>query len=74
MSAGLDYLKGWADPEPYQPKPRLRPDLCAEHDHPGVTFNPWHDKTWCLCGEVIRDGDVATWAAHPGGPLSGEPR
>lgn len=48
---------------------RKRPDLCVEHGHPGVTYNPWADATWCLCGEVVRDGDQATHAACCGGPL-----
>lgn len=48
---------------------RKRPDLCADHGHPGVTFNPWHDKTWCLCGDVVRDGNHFTHAACCGGPL-----
>ena len=51
---------------------RKRPDLCAEHGHPGVTFNPWMGKTWCLCGEIVREGDSATHAACCGGPLEGE--
>lgn len=53
------------DPSPT----RKRPDLCAEYDHPGVTFNPWQDRTWCLCGEVVRDGNHFTHAACCGGPL-----
>ena len=51
---------------------RKRPGLCAEHGHPGVTFHPREDKTWCLCGEVIRDGNHHTHAACCGGPLSGD--
>lgn len=50
-------------------KTRPRPDLCAEHDHPGCTYNPWSNKTWCLCGEVVRDGNHATHAACCDGPL-----
>lgn len=34
-----------------------RPDLCAAHDHPGVTYNPWTDSTWCLCGERAQAGN-----------------
>ena len=56
---------GVASPSPKQ----KRPDLCAEHDHPGVTYNPQMDKTWCLCGDVIRDGNHHTHAACCGGPL-----
>lgn len=35
---------------------RTRPDLCATHGHPGVTFNPLHDYTSCLCGERRYEG------------------
>lgn len=56
--------------DPGQPsRTRKRPDLCAEHGHPGCTYNPWQDKTWCLCGAVVRDGDQATHADCCGGPL-----
>ena len=56
--------------DPGSPSPtRKRPDLCAEHGHPGVTYNPWQDRTWCLCGDVVRDGDHYTHAACCGGPL-----
>lgn len=50
-----------------------RPDLCAEHGHPPVTYNPWFDQTWCLCGSVIRDGNVVAvpHVACCGGPLTG---
>lgn len=48
---------------------RKRPDLCADYDHPGCTYNPWADQTWCLCGDVTYDGDQATHAACCGGPL-----
>jgi len=34
-----------------------RPDLCAEHGHPGVTYNPNMDDTWCLCGQRVRPGN-----------------
>lgn len=43
----------------YPPQHRTRPDLCAEHGHPGVTYNPWfgpEGRTWCLCGEVVTEG------------------
>ncbi|MDB5716471.1 MAG: hypothetical protein JWO15_3868 [Sphingomonadales bacterium] len=30
-----------------------RPDLCESLGHPGETYNPWTDKTWCLCGAVV---------------------
>jgi hypothetical protein len=48
---------------------RKAPELCAEHGHPGVTFNPWLNETWCLCGEVITHGNTSTHAACCGGPL-----
>lgn len=46
-----------------------RPDLCAEYGHPGCTYHPQMDKTWCLCGAIIRDGNHHTHAACCGGPL-----
>lgn len=50
---------------------RKRPDLCAAHGHPGVTFNQRMGWTWCLCGEVVRDGNQVArpHAACCGGPL-----
>lgn len=52
-----------------------RDDLCADMDHPGVTYNPWLDRTWCLCGARTYPGDAVT---HPhvaccGGPLAPDP-
>jgi hypothetical protein len=54
-----------------KPSPtRKRPDLCAEQGHPGCTYNAWLDRTWCLCGEVITDGDTSVpHVACCGGPL-----
>ena len=74
MSAGLDYLAGWARPTKAPPQPPKRPDLCPALDHPGVTYNPWLCKTWCLCGAVICDGNqiAVPHVACCGGPLSGE--
>lgn len=74
MSAGLEYFRGWTRPTQAPPRPPKRPDLCPTIDHPGVTYNPWLDKTWCLCGEVIRPGNQVTdpHVACCGGPLSGE--
>ena len=57
-----------------------RPDLCASHGHPGVTYHPWlaadltHStagSTWCLCGQVVVDGDHIVWPKPDdcGGPL-----
>lgn len=49
---------------------RNRPDRCVSHGHPGVTFHPQMNKTWCLCGEVIRDGEQVDWDFKgPGHPL-----
>jgi hypothetical protein len=48
---------------------RKRPDLCAENGHPGATYNPYDDRTWCLCGAVIYDGNQHTHHACCGGPL-----
>jgi len=46
-----------------------RPDLCEGEGHPGVTYNPLTDKTWCLCGERVYKGNQHTWADAKGGPL-----
>lgn len=62
---------GKTDDKP--PLPAKRPDLCAGYGHPGCTYNPLMDMTWCLCGAVIRDGDQNTLADQCGGPLSGAP-
>lgn len=43
---------------------RTRPDLCAGLGHPGVTYNPLTDQTFCLCGEVIVDGRAASVDEH----------
>lgn len=55
------------EPAPY----RLRPDLCGGGGHPGVTYNPWADETWCLCGAKITAGNAVVWplADTAGGPL-----
>ncbi|MEU9515887.1 hypothetical protein [Micromonospora sp. NPDC048169] len=34
---------------------------CIDARHEGRTYNPVQDKTWCLCGRVIRPGDVSRW-------------
>jgi hypothetical protein len=39
---------------------RKTPERCADFAHPGATYNPWADKTWCLCGEVVHDGNTVT--------------
>lgn len=43
---------------------RTRPELCAQHGHPGVTWNPWEDRTWCLCGKHTYKGRAATVDQH----------
>lgn len=54
---------------------RTRPDLCAGLGHPPVTFNPWLDQTWCLCGEARVLGNQAVHGvACCGGPLTEEVR
>lgn len=56
------------DPGPHQ----HRPARCADHGHPGVTYHPQMDRTWCLCGVVVRDGNTVTWPKADGchGPLT----
>lgn len=49
---------------------RKRPDLCADHGHPGVTYNPWEGRTWCLCGDATYEGNTFTHAACCDGPLT----
>lgn len=50
---------------------RPRPDLCPAYGHPPVTYNPWMDQSWCLCGAAIRPGDVVELPKPNlhGGPL-----
>lgn len=48
---------------------RKRPDLCAEYGHPGNCFNSWLDRTWCLCGERIYEGNASKHPACCDGPL-----
>lgn len=57
MSAGLDYYAGMHRPEQHRPTWRTCPEKCADHGHPGCTYNPQMNRTWCLCGEVVRDGN-----------------
>lgn len=40
---------------------RNRPDRCARYKHPGVTYNPWADETWCLCGDRRVPGNHVDW-------------
>jgi hypothetical protein len=57
--------------EPHSgPSRAERHQLCADLEHPGATYNPWQDQTWCLCGTSIRAGDHHAHAACCGGPLS----
>lgn len=45
---------------------RTRPDLCGAHGHPAVTFNPWLNRSWCLCGRVVEAGNAVTWPKADG--------
>lgn len=55
---------------------RLRPDLCPHVGHPGSTYNPIMDATWCLCGarrirgNAVQRTSRALGPAHCGGVLS----
>lgn len=67
MSGGVTFTAGIVGHGVSAPdRWRKRPDLCAGNGHPGVTYNPHMDKTWCLCGEVIRDGNQFTHGACSG--------
>lgn len=53
-----------------------RSELCADVGHPGVTYNEWENRTWCICGLVIYRGRPSTVDEHLaccGGPLSRRP-
>ncbi|MFV8169854.1 hypothetical protein [Mycolicibacterium peregrinum] len=53
-----------------------RSELCAAMDHPGVTYNSWENRTWCICGLVTYTGRPSTVDQHLaccGGPLSRRP-
>lgn len=42
------------------PSPRrTTPELCVLMFHPPVTYSPWMDMTWCLCGRKTWQGNVA---------------
>lgn len=43
-----------------------RPDLCSSHSHPGVTYNPWMNSTWCLCGQRVQPGRQIEATTDPG--------
>lgn len=72
MSAGLDYYRGMTRPVQQPDTWRTCPEKCADHGHPGVTYNPWADRTWCLCGQVTRDGHHVALPkpTTPPGPLA----
>jgi cytochrome c-type biogenesis protein CcmH/NrfG len=40
-------------PTGYELENRYR---CIEARHEAVNYNPQQDRSWCLCGRVIRDG------------------
>ena len=43
---------------------RTCPGKCADMGHPGVTWNPLHNRTWCLCGAHTYDGQPASVDQH----------
>lgn len=48
------------------------PARCAAAGHPGVTFNPLDNETYCLCGRRFYPGRPTTVDQHIaccGGPL-----
>ena len=52
---------------------RTTPERCADLGHPGVTYNPWRDRTWCLCGLCTYEGRPPSVDGHLaccGGPLT----
>lgn len=54
---------------------RTRADLCPEQGHPPVTYNPLQDRTWCLCGARIEEGNAIPDGPHVaccGGSLTEE--
>ena len=52
---------------------RTTPERCPDLGHPPVTYNEALDRTWCLCGAVIVDGNQAIpHLACCGGPLTTE--
>lgn len=53
------------------PSPRrTTPELCPLFFHPPATYNPWMDRTWCLCGSKTYPGDHATLIACGHGALT----
>ena len=49
---------------------RTTPELCPLFFHPPATYNPWLDRTWCLCGSRTYPGDHSTLIATGSGPLT----
>jgi hypothetical protein len=52
--------------------PRPAPDCaqwCADHRHPGATYNSWLDVTVCACGVAWIPGNHAGHVVCCGGPL-----
>ncbi len=50
--------------------------MCAGLGHPGVTYNPWEDRTWCRCGTRTYPGlseAVGQHLACCAGPLAANP-
>ena len=52
---------------------RRRARRCAELGHPGATYSPWSNRTWCLCGAESVPGDHADHVTCCGGPLDPRP-
>lgn len=52
---------------------RYTPERCGDHGHPGHTYNPWQDRTWCLCGAQIVDGNTVNFAHKGRDGLLAEP-
>lgn len=50
---------------------RTTPELCVAFFHPPATYNPWLDRTWCLCGDKQWAGNqVRSHVACCDGPLT----
>ena len=39
-----------------------RHELCSALGHPGATYHPQLDRTWCTCGERTYPGSAVDWA------------
>ena len=50
-----------------------RAALCPELGHPGATYNPHMDQTWCTCGARIYPGNRVSPLTRNHGPLAAWP-